>query len=156
MINDYNEIDNNTIDNLPLKVKIVNKEEIDYREVTMYDGRLDNLIFDEYGVNYQNNYEVSRKLMIYLVLMFNEYNDLQFNSIGSQQKIWKMPSINQMLDNLVIINDKKVNGVYDFIGQPNKGKTTHRSEFINELEARLGKSNNLDYHYDPTTGIITF
>jgi len=138
------------IDNLPDigKINIENRDLIQFVQIQIIDNRFDNVLFAHYGINYTSNYGVSRNLLIYLVLTFNDLSDIS-NLTGNI----KLPNIYQLIENLILVNDNNfVNGVYTNIktNLQNNNQDNNNS-IINELKLRLNAVT-----YDKTSGIIKF
>lgn len=138
-------------------LNIINRDSIEFTEVKLIDNRLDNLLFGYYGVNYNVNYGVSRELFIYLILCFNDIHDLTYFS--SRNNIIKLPNIMQLFDNIKIVNNNKVNGVYDNLideifnndSDNNNNEILITNDVVNELRLKLSKVS-----YDKNTGKIKF
>lgn len=129
------------------QVNIENRDKIEFVQFPLIDSRIDLLIYQHYGYKYTSNYNITAELFVYLILVFNDTNNI--NNLPSQIKL---PNINMLLDNIVLINNEenKINGVYNSIIAINQ-ESSNVNNIINELELKLSK-----VKYDSTLGIIKF
>lgn len=129
------------------KIIIENKDDIEYTTVVLDDYRIDNLIFNHYGYNLDGTYGLRSEIIIYLIFMFNDFNNL-LNVKG----VIKLPLINQLLDNLYINENVNVNGVYDNSSVVLTEQNSNDNSIIDELKLRLKRTQ----IYDAKGGIIKY